>query len=100
VKRLLIFGIHVYRRTLGALLPPVCRFEPTCSRYAEGALLEHGVVKGSILACWRLIRCNPIGEYGYDPVPPRTDWRVAFQRRAFPGRDREIRHDHPHASEG
>lgn len=81
LARLLIGGIHLYRRTLGALMPPTCRFEPTCSRYAEGCLREHGALKGAMLTCWRLLRCNPLGEYGHDPVPPQDQWRSALARR-------------------
>jgi uncharacterized protein len=53
--------------------PPerTCRYEPTCSRYAEEAVAVHGFVRGSALAVWRLLRCNPWSRGGYDPVRPR-----------------------------
>jgi uncharacterized protein len=53
--------------------PPTrtCRYEPTCSRYAEEAVTVHGFVRGSALAAWRLLRCNPWSRGGYDPVRPR-----------------------------
>jgi hypothetical protein len=51
------------------LLPPSCRFTPTCSEYAMEALSKHGAWKGSLLAIWRILRCNPFCKGGYDPVP-------------------------------
>ncbi len=61
--------IHFYRRYLSPLKPPCCRFTPTCSQYALEALRKHGPVKGLALAVWRVLRCNPWGGSGYDPVP-------------------------------
>ena len=66
--------IHAYRLVLSPLLPPSCRFQPTCSAYALEALSRHGPVKGLLLAIRRLSRCHPIawlgGRSGFDPVPP------------------------------
>ncbi len=53
----------------GASAGRVCRYEPTCSSYAEDALRAHGLVRGGLLALWRLLRCNPWSHGGYDPVP-------------------------------
>ena len=65
--------IRAYRRLLSPLVPPACRFTPTCSAYALEALHEHGPVKGLALAARRLVRCHPIswlgGSSGFDPVP-------------------------------
>ena len=52
-----------------SITPRVCRYEPTCSHYAEQAVRRHGVVRGLGLAGWRLLRCNPWSKGGYDPVP-------------------------------
>ena len=52
-----------------SITPRVCRYEPTCSHYAEQAVRRHGVVRGLGLAAWRLLRCNPWSAGGYDPVP-------------------------------
>jgi putative membrane protein insertion efficiency factor len=52
-----------------SITPRVCRYEPTCSHYAEQAVRRHGVVRGLGLATWRLLRCNPWSKGGYDPVP-------------------------------
>ena len=66
--------ILVYRYLLSPLMPPACRFHPSCSAYALEALAEHGPLKGSWLALRRLARCHPIewlgSGSGYDPVPP------------------------------
>ncbi len=61
--------LRVYRLVLSPLLGPACRFEPSCSRYAEEAIERHGVVRGSGLTAARLSRCHPLGGSGYDPVP-------------------------------
>lgn len=61
--------IWVYQSTLGPSLPPACRYEPSCSRYAFTAVERYGVVRGSWLAIRRLARCQPWGGSGYDPVP-------------------------------
>ena len=66
--------IHVYRYVLSPMLPPSCRFAPSCSAYALEALSVHGPFKGTWLAVRRLSRCHPIaflgGDSGFDPVPP------------------------------
>ena len=59
-----------YKLTLSPLLGNVCRFEPYCSDYALEAIESHGFLKGSLLATWRVLRCNPWSRGGYDPVPP------------------------------
>jgi putative membrane protein insertion efficiency factor len=61
--------IKGYQLTLGRILPRVCRFEPTCSSYAHQAIVRFGVVRGSLLSVWRIIRCNPFMSGGIDPVP-------------------------------
>ena len=71
--RVLVWGVLVYRRVLSPLLPPSCRFEPTCSRYAVEALCVHGAVRGTWLTLRRLVRCRPGGGSGYDPVPLPDD---------------------------
>ena len=80
MKRLLLALVWVYRRLLSpvhrALVGPACRFEPTCSVYAEEALHAHGAWRGSQLALRRLLRCQPFSRGGIDPVPvPRASQR-------------------------
>jgi len=60
--------VWAYRLTLGALFPTTCKYEPSCSEYAIQAVRKHGLVKGSALAGWRLLRCNPWSHGGHDPV--------------------------------
>lgn len=72
---LLAAPIRVYRAFVSPLLPPTCRFEPTCSAYALEALHVHGPIKGTVLAARRIARCHPFtwlgGSSGFDPVPKR-----------------------------
>ena len=65
--------VYLYRYTLGVLFPGGCKYHPSCSQYAIDALREHGLVKGVILAGWRLLRCNPWSLGVVDPVPPRRE---------------------------
>ena len=69
--RLLMLPIAGYRRFISPLLGARCRFAPSCSEYALGALAEHGAVRGLWLAVARLARCHPFNPGGYDPVPTR-----------------------------
>lgn len=66
---MLSLPILFYRKFISPYTPPSCRFVPTCSQYALEALKKHGPVKGLLLAVWRILRCNPWGGSGYDPVP-------------------------------
>ena len=70
-RALCVFPISLYQWLLSPLLPPACRFRPTCSAYAAEAILIHGVWRGGWLTLRRLARCHPWGGSGYDPVPPR-----------------------------
>jgi putative membrane protein insertion efficiency factor len=67
----LIALVRVYQVTLGHVMGGHCRFQPTCSHYAIEALKTHGAIKGSVLAIWRVLRCQPFARSGFDPVPPR-----------------------------
>ena len=88
----LLVPVHAYRKLVSPLLPPMCRFYPSCSAYAVEALKEHGAFRGSWLAARRLLRCGPWHPGGLDPVPPR---RAADQGEAPPRsveQDTRIRH--------
>lgn len=66
----LLLPVRVYRRVLSPVMPPVCRFHPSCSKYALDALTTHGPFRGGFLAARRLLRCHPFHPGGLDPVPP------------------------------
>jgi len=62
--------IRLYQITISKALPPnTCRFYPSCSHYGYQAIYKHGLIKGTLLAIWRVLRCNPFNPGGYDPVP-------------------------------
>ncbi len=66
-----VWLVRAYRRAVSPLLPPACRFHPTCSEYAITALERHGLFRGGWLAARRLSRCHPFHDGGFDPVPER-----------------------------
>jgi putative membrane protein insertion efficiency factor len=68
-----ILPVKAYQWFISPLLPPSCRFEPSCSAYAIDAFARHGLLKGAALTARRLLRCHPWGGSGYDPVPERDD---------------------------
>jgi putative membrane protein insertion efficiency factor len=70
VRAVLLAAIRFYTRFLSGWLGGQCRFAPTCSHYAETAIVRHGAVRGTMMAAWRVARCNPYGRGGFDPVPP------------------------------
>jgi putative membrane protein insertion efficiency factor len=76
VKRLLLALISAYRRWISPGLPRRCRYEPTCSVYAMTAIRRFGPLRGALLGGWRLLRCNPFSNGGFDPVPERFTLRV------------------------
>jgi putative membrane protein insertion efficiency factor len=67
--------IRLYQRVISAALPRRCKYEPTCSAYAISAVRTLGVLRGTVLAAWRLLRCNPFSRGGYDPVEAQTLFR-------------------------
>ncbi|MBQ9745168.1 MAG: membrane protein insertion efficiency factor YidD [Clostridia bacterium] len=75
MKKILKFFIKLYRKFLSPILPQSCRFEPSCSQYALEALDKHGVIKGTILSVYRVLRCNPFCRGGYDPVPDKFTFK-------------------------
>lgn len=89
MRELAILPIRAYQRGLSPLLPRSCRYEPSCSQYAVDALRGFGLAKGSVLAGWRLLRCNPFTHGGYDPVEQQT---------LFKSRSAQTGTDHPGSS--
>src|ERR1700682_4495962 len=68
--------ILFYSRVLSPAIPRRCKYEPTCSRYAVEAIREYGILRGLVLAGWRLLRCNPWSHGGYDPVEAQRVFRI------------------------
>lgn len=75
LSMILIYGIKGYQRYISPLSGPTCRYYPSCSAYALGAVRTHGPVKGFFLATGRLVRCNPWSPGGIDHVPQKGSWR-------------------------
>ena len=75
MKTLLIKLIRFYQKYISVQTGPNCRFIPTCSQYAIEAIESHGALKGGWLAIRRILRCNPFGKMGYDPVPQKKKKR-------------------------
>lgn len=71
MKRLALAAVRFYQRNISPGLPPSCRFQPTCSEYALEAIESRGVIRGAAMGAWRILRCNPLNDGGYDPVPER-----------------------------
>jgi uncharacterized protein len=72
--------IRLYRMTLSGALGGQCRFYPTCSHYAEDAIRARGFVQGWALAIWRILRCNPFGKGGVEPLPPSHEAVIQRQK--------------------
>lgn len=69
IKKPFLWLIIIYKTAISPFLPPRCRFYPSCSEYAHGAIERHGVLRGIYFAVMRLLRCHPFNPGGYDPVP-------------------------------
>jgi putative membrane protein insertion efficiency factor len=69
----LILLVRIYQLILSPLMPPVCRFQPTCSHYMIESLKVWGPLKGTYLGVKRIMRCHPWGGHGHDPVPPKSN---------------------------
>jgi putative membrane protein insertion efficiency factor len=74
LRFILSLPIRFYRKFISPLKPPCCRYQPTCSKYALEAIEKFGL-KGLLLAFWRILRCNPFGGMGYDPVPEKFTFK-------------------------
>lgn len=81
-RKVLILPIRAYQRTLSPLFGQRCRYYPSCSEYAAQAIERFGILRGLLLAGWRLLRCNPWSHGGFDPV---EDQRLFRQRATAPG---------------
>ena len=70
-RELFLLPVHLYRRLIAPALPPRCKYYPSCSAYAVQAIRELGVIRGSIVAAWRVVRCNPWSLGGVDELSDR-----------------------------
>ena len=68
MKQALRFLLKLYQQAISPWLPPACKYVPTCSQYAAEAVEQHGAMRGTLEAAWRVLRCNPLARGGYDPV--------------------------------
>ena len=75
LRTVFLAPLIVYRKVISPALPRRCKYEPTCSAYAERAIREYGILRGLVLAGWRLLRCNPFSHGGYDPVSDQRLFR-------------------------
>jgi putative membrane protein insertion efficiency factor len=86
LRSIVVAPIRVYQRVISPALPRHCKYEPTCSHYAVQAIGRYGILRGLVLAGWRLLRCNPLSHGGFDPVeaqrvfPLRHRMRPAARR--------------------
>lgn len=76
MKRILLALIGAYKRRISPAIPRRCRYEPSCSTYAAEAIGRFGAARGSLLASWRLLRCNPLSHGGFDPIPEHFTLKV------------------------
>ncbi len=83
-------ALRLYKRFISPVLPPACRFAPSCSEYAAEAIEKHGILRGGTLAVRRLVRCGPWHPGGYDAVPTRATLRQpSFEETLDPNRPRK-----------
>jgi uncharacterized protein len=75
LRSLVVAPIRLYQRTISPALAPRCRYYPSCSQYAVGAVRHYGILRGLVLAGWRLLRCNPWSHGGVDHVEDQTLFR-------------------------
>jgi putative membrane protein insertion efficiency factor len=75
LRRLVVAPIVAYQRLISPVLPRRCKYEPTCSLYAVQAIRRFGILRGLVLAAWRLLRCNPFSHGGFDPVEAQRLFR-------------------------
>lgn len=78
LRKLAVAPLRVYQRAISPLIPPRCRYYPSCSEYAAQAIRRFGILRGTVLAAWRLLRCNPLSHGGVDHV---EDQRLFAPRR-------------------
>jgi len=79
-RRVALAPVLAYQRVISPALPRRCKYHPTCSAYVVQAIESHGILRGAVLAAWRLLRCNPLSRGGYDPVSAQTLFHRSLPR--------------------
>ena len=69
IKTIFVFPVKIYQKLISPLLGSSCRFTPTCSHYTIDVINKFGIIKGTLLSIKRILKCNPFGSSGYDPIP-------------------------------
>jgi putative membrane protein insertion efficiency factor len=69
MRWLALKAIRGYQRWISPVLPPSCKYHPSCSEYGYQAIAKYGIIRGGAMTVWRVLRCNPFSKGGYDPVP-------------------------------
>jgi putative membrane protein insertion efficiency factor len=85
MKNVAAYCLRFYKGAISPFLPVACRFVPSCSEYTAEAVAKHGLLHGSALGLWRLMRCNPFARGGYDPVPGKKIVRLVADERLDAG---------------
>ena len=85
MKQVAAFCLRLYKGVVSPFLPVACRYVPTCSEYTAEAVARHGLLRGSALGLWRIMRCNPFARGGYDPVPGKKAAKPANAERLDAG---------------
>jgi putative membrane protein insertion efficiency factor len=75
LRAIAVAPIRVYQRAISPAMPQRCKYYPSCSEYAVGAVRQYGVLRGVVLAAWRLLRCNPLSNGGFDYVEDQKLFR-------------------------
>lgn len=73
ISNLVIWTVRGYQRMISRYTAPSCRYYPSCSQYTIEACRTYGIFKGILLGSWRILRCNPFGGHGYDPIPNKFE---------------------------
>jgi uncharacterized protein len=96
---LLLAMLRAYKYAISPTLLPACRYVPTCSEYAADAVERHGVLRGTLMGLWRLLRCHPFARGGFDPVPHSANssaddscWRVEMAATPFSDASSHLSH--------
>mgnify|MGYP002631431246 CR=1 FL=1 len=93
VRQLFVLPIRIYQGTLSRITPATCRFKPTCSQYTVESIENRGILVGGLYSCWRILRCNPFSDGGWD-LPPAPKGAARLDSETT-GEDRGCVHDAP-----